>query len=101
MKPFNVRLLSKNGEELETFPLEGITVAEEWDEVPSGNTQVAEYMAAVEADVRERLRERRAAPLWGLTWLRLALGEALLTAPTCTGDVVLEIIVQPLAEGEN
>ena len=101
MKTLNVRLLTKNGEELETFPLETITVAEEWDEAPSGNTEVNEHMAALEAELLSLLRERQAAPWRGLMWLKLALGDAILTASSCEGDVVLEIIVRTLAEGEN
>jgi hypothetical protein len=101
MKTLNVRLISNDGDELETFPLEKITVAEEWDEAPSGNTQVTEYMADLLAELVSLLRERQAAPWRGLSWLKLALGEAVLTAHEHDGDVVLQIIVRPLTEGEE
>ena len=101
MKTLNVRLISNDGDELDTFPLEKITVAEEWDEAPSGNTEVTEYMADLLAELLSLLRERQAAPHRGRTWLKLVLGEALLTAHEQEGDIVIEIIVRPLGEGEN
>jgi hypothetical protein len=101
MKTLNVCLITNDGDELETFPLEKITVAEAWDEAPSGNTQVTEYMADLLAELVTLLRERQAAPGRGLSWLKLALGEAVLTANEQEGDVVVHIIVQPLTEGEE
>jgi hypothetical protein len=101
MKTLKVRLVSIDGDELESFPLEKITVAEEWDEAPSGNDEVAEYMADLLAELVTLLRERQAVACQGLAWLKLALGEAVLTASACEGDVVVEIIVRPLAQGEN
>ena len=101
MKTLNVCLLTQSGDELETFPLEQITVAEEWDEAPSGNTQVTEYMTSLVAELLSLLRQRQAAACRGLSWLKLALGEAVLTANEHDGDVLLHITVRPLTEGEE
>jgi hypothetical protein len=48
------------------------------------------------------LQERQAAPSHGCIWLKLALGEALLTADETPGEaVVIDVTVRPLTPGED
>jgi hypothetical protein len=102
MRSINLRPRTRNGDQLEDIPVEGYSIPEEGDEAPGvTNQEIVEQISALYESVVSHLRERQAVPERGHTWLMIALGEALLTADDVPGDVVLEVIVRPLAEGEN
>ena len=102
MKDMELSLMTQNGDHLESLPVNGFAIAEHWEEAPGGtNQEIIERIRALYETVVMLLRERQAVPRQGHTWLKLALGEALLTADELPGDVVLEVIVRPLAEGED
>jgi hypothetical protein len=102
MKALELRLVSEAGEELETIDLEAFAIAEEADDdPPADNQEILERVAALYASVVDLLAERQVTPKRGLTWLKLTLGKPLLTADQQDGDVVIEVIVRPLGEGED
>jgi hypothetical protein len=102
MKAMHVRLLSQEHDELDTIALDEFAIAEDPEDAPyTGNEEILERVAALYAHVLALLSERQAAPLRGRTWLKLALGEALLTTDQRGGDVVIEVIVRPLKEEED
>jgi hypothetical protein len=102
MKSIEMRLYTQSGDEIDAVPLEGFAVSEDGEELLGGNNQeIIERVSALYDTVVTLLQERQAEPGRGRTWLKIALGEALLTADEHDGDVVLQIIVQPLTEGEE
>jgi hypothetical protein len=102
MKAIEMRLYTQSGDEIDAVPLEGFAVSDDQEESPGGNNQeIIERVSALYDTVVTLLRERQAAPGRGRTWLKIALGEALLSADEHDGDVVLQIIVRPLTEGEE
>jgi hypothetical protein len=102
MKAVELRLLSEGGEELETIELEAFAIASEpEDDPPADNEEILTRVAALYESVISLLLERQVAPKRGRTWLKLALGKPLLTADQQDGDVVIEVIVRPLREGED
>ena len=102
MKSLYLRLMSQAGDELDTIAVDEFAIAEEGEEAPAETSQeIIERVAALYTSVLALLRERQAAPTRGRTWCKLALGEALLTADQRDGDVVVEVIVRPLEEGEG
>ena len=102
MKPFELRLLTQSGDEIDAVPVEGFAVSEDGEESLGGNNQeIIERVSALYDTVVTLLRERQAEPGRGRTWLKIALGEALLTADEQEGDVLLQIIVRPITEGEE
>jgi len=102
MKSIELHLHTRSGDQLDAIALEGFGIAQDWDESPGGNNQeIIERVSALYETMVTLLRERQAAPERGRTCLKFALGEALLTAHEQEGDVVIDIIVRPLGEGEN
>jgi hypothetical protein len=99
MKSIELRLLTPSGDHIESIPLEGFAIAEEGDELPGGtNREIIAQVSALYDTLLSLIRERKAAPGQGCTDLKIVLGEALLSANEIDGNVVLEIIVSPLAE---
>jgi hypothetical protein len=102
MKPLRVDITAENGDLFESLPLDGFAIAEGREEAPAGTNQdIIERIRDLYDTVVMLLRERQAVPRHGYTWLKLALGEALLTADEQPDDVVLEVIVRSLVEGED
>jgi hypothetical protein len=102
MKSIELRLLTQSGDHIELIPLEEFAIAEQWDELPGGtNQEIIGQVSALYDTLLSLLRERQAAPGQGYTGLKIVLGEALLSANEIHGDMVLEIIVTPLAEEED
>lgn len=103
MKSLYLRLLTTDGDELDSIAVDEFAIAEEWDEDFPTQPQ-EDIIARVDAlftSLLTLLQERQAAPSRGRTWLKLALGEALLTADCLPEDIVLEVTVRPLGEGED
>jgi hypothetical protein len=105
MKSLHLCLMSQAGDELETIAVDDFAIAAEPAEIDSeygqDNQEIIERVAALYRSVLALLSQRQAAPMRGITWLKLALGQALLTADQRDGDVLLEVIVRPLREGED
>jgi hypothetical protein len=102
MKSIELRLYTQSGDEIESVPLEGFGIVEEWEEPPAGtNQEILEKISALFDTLVSLLRERQAAPIRGHTWLKLTLGEALFTADEYPGDVVIAVPVCPLEEGKE
>jgi hypothetical protein len=101
MRALQIRLMSKDGDVLESIVMDEFTITEEpaevFDEV---NEEIIERVDALYTSLLTLMRERQAYPRQGQMWLKLALGDALLTADQQEGDVVLPVIVRPLQEGE-
>jgi len=103
MRTLNLQLFTDEGDELERIRMDDFPIAEaEWEAPPEQtHEEIAEHARALFAASVTLLRERGGAPLRGLMWLQLALGEAILTAAEQEGDVVVDIVVRPLTEGED
>jgi hypothetical protein len=103
MRSFKLRPITRNGERLEDIPVEGFGIPEESDESPgSTNQEIIEQVNALYESVVGHLQECQAAPVRGHIWLKITLGEALLTADEQASEVVvIEVIVRPLVEGED
>jgi hypothetical protein len=105
MRTLQLRLLTSVGDELETIPVDEFTIAEEPEEIALDdgldNQAIVERVEELYTSVLTLLSARQAAPGRGRTWLKLALGEALLTAGEQEGDLVLQIVVRLLEEGEE
>jgi hypothetical protein len=104
MKSLHLRLVTEEGDELDSIAVDEFVIAEAWDEFPPGESEedIIERVDALYRSLLRLLRERQAAPRRGFMWLKLALGEALLTADETPGDdMVVEVTVRPLAEGED
>jgi hypothetical protein len=102
MKDFRMCLFSTDGEEIECIALDEFAIAQEGDAYPEADSHTV--IARVDALYRSLLlllRERGAAPCQGHMWLKLALGEALLTADESPADIELKVIVQPLSEEDE
>jgi hypothetical protein len=104
MRTLNLRLLTSFGDELETIPVDEFTITEEPEELDLeeslDNQAMVERVEELYASVLTLLAERQATPKRGRTWLKLALGEALLTAGQSAGDIVLQVMVRPHEEEE-
>jgi hypothetical protein len=104
MKTLHLRLLTEEGDELDSITVEEFVIAEAWEEAPPEESE-EDIIARVDSlyqRLLRLLRERQSAPSQGRMWLKLALGEALLTAGEVEGDeVFVEVPVCPLAEGED
>ena len=104
MKTLQFRLVTQEGDELESITIDEFVIAEAWEEAPAEESE-EDIIARVDALYQRLLwllRERQSAPSQGRMWLKLALGEALLTAGEVEGDeVFVEVPVCPLAEGED
>jgi len=104
MKSLKAVFVTEEGDELESIAVDGFVIAEAWDDAPLGESEenIIERVEALYQSLLRLLRERQAAPRQGQMWLKLALGEALLTANEVEGDdVFVEIPVCPLDEGED
>jgi hypothetical protein len=103
MRTLQLRLLTSVGDELETIPVEEFTIAEEPEEIALDdgldNQAIVERVEELYTSVLTLLSARQAAPGRGRTWLKLALGEALLTAGESEGDIILQVIVRSVEEG--
>ena len=103
MRTLQLRLLTSVGDELETIPVEEFTIAEEPEEMALDdgldNQAIVERVEELYTSVLTLLSARQAAPGRGRTWLKLALGEALLTAGEREGDIILQVMVRSVEEG--
>jgi hypothetical protein len=101
MRALQLCLMNNHGDELETFILDEFTISEEPVAFSAEDNEVIlERVDALYTSVLDLMQERQAHPIQGLMWLKLALGDALLTAGQQEGDVVLPVTVRPLREGE-
>jgi hypothetical protein len=101
MKPIELRLYTQSGDEIESVQLEEFSIAEERDEATGGsNQEILERVSALYDALVTLLWERQAAPIRGNTWLKLILGEALITADEYEGGVVIAVPVRTI-EGED
>ena len=103
MKELSIQLVSLEGTELDCVTLDEFGIAEPWDDSPAvDNDTLIERVEALFASVLTLLRERQATPHGGVLFLKLALGEALLTADESEGDVVLQVkVASGSEEGEE
>jgi hypothetical protein len=105
MKDLSLQLVSLEGMEIDCITLDKFGIAEPWDDAPAlDNETIMERVEALFESVLTLLRERQAAPHGGVLFLKLALGEALLTADESEGDVVLQVKVDSVdgdSEEEN
>ena len=102
MRELSIQLVSLEGTELDCVTLDEFGIAEPWDDAPAvDNDTLIERVEALFASVLTLLRERQAAPHGGVLFLKLALGEALLTADESEGDVVLQVKVAAGSEEEE
>jgi hypothetical protein len=96
MKELSIQLVSLEGTELDCITLDEFGIAEPWDDSPAvDNDTLIERVGALFESVLALLRDREASLHEGVLWLKLALGEALLTADEVDGDVVLQVMVTP------
>ena len=101
MKALQICLMSTDGDELEAIVMDEFTIAEEPVEgFDEDNQEILERLDDLYTSLLTLMRERQAHPRRGLMWLKLALGDALLTADQQDGDVILPVTVRPLQEGE-
>jgi hypothetical protein len=104
MKTLYVSLMSNEGDELATYAMEDFAIASEPEEADSDeycdNQELIARVAALFDSVLALLNERQAVPQQGTMWVKLALGDVLLTADQIEGDIVLPITVQPLTQGD-
>jgi hypothetical protein len=101
MRALQIHLMNRDGDVLESFVVDEFTIAEEPAEVfDADNQEILERLDDLYTSLLTLIRERQAYPRRGLMWLKLALGDALLTADQQEGDVVLPVTVRPLHEGE-
>jgi hypothetical protein len=102
MKALTIQLVTPTGDTVDDVTLDEFGIAEPWDEeeesTPSDATTIIERVEALFESVLALLRDREAALHEGVLWLKLALGEALLTADESEGDVVLQVMVTPTRE---
>jgi hypothetical protein len=102
MKELSIQLVTLEGNEIDCITLDEFGIAEPWDDSPAlDNDTIIERVEALYGNVLTHLREREAAPHGGLLWLKLALGEALLTADESEGDIVLQVMVESMSEEEE
>jgi hypothetical protein len=102
MKELSIQLVTLEGNEIDCITLDEFGIAESWDDAPSlDNDTIIERVEALFDSVLTHLRERQAAPHGGVLWLKLALGEALLTADESEGDIVLQVKVESMSEDEE
>jgi hypothetical protein len=102
MKTLRMCLFSTDGEEIECIALEEFAITEAWDEYEEADDHtIIERVDTLYRSLLRLLRERGAAPSRGRMWLKLALGEALLTADERPEDIELKVIVQPLSEEDE
>ena len=105
MKTMSIRLTNEVGDELDTIEVDNFTIADEPQEIYSeyvpDNQEIIERVEDLYTSVLTLLSERQAVPRQGRTWLKLALGEAVLTADQKDGDIVLQIVVRPFEAGED
>ena len=104
MKCLHLVLQTEDGDELEAIAVDEFVIAEASDEssLEECEEDIIERVNALYKSLLLLLRERGAAPRKGRMWLKLALGEALLTAGEVEGDAVfVEVPVCPLSEGED
>jgi hypothetical protein len=100
MKALHLHLMSQEGDLLETIMVNEFAISEEAFEFSAeDNEEILERVAALYSSVVDLMQERQAHPRRGLMWLKLALGDALLTADQQEGDVVIPVTVRPLQEG--
>jgi hypothetical protein len=101
MRAMEIYLMSTDGDVLEAVVMDEFAISEEPVEFSSeDNEAILERVDALYFSVLDLMRERQAHPSQGLMWLKLALGDALLTADQQEGDVVLTVTIRPLREGE-
>jgi len=99
MRDLSIQFVSLEGTELDCVTLDEFGLAEPWDDSPAvDNDTLIERVEALFDSVLTLLRERQAAPHGGVLFLKLALGEALLTADESEGDVVLQVKVAFVSE---
>jgi hypothetical protein len=92
--------MNSHGDELESLILDEFAISEEPVAFSTeDNEAILERVDALYTSVLDLMRERQAHPTQGLMWLKLALGDALLTADQQEGDVVMPVTVRPLREG--
>jgi hypothetical protein len=102
MKELSLQLVSLEGTEIDCVTLDEFGLAEPWDDAPAmDNETIIERVEALFETVLTLLRERQASPHGGVLFLKLALGEALLTADESEGDVVLQVKVETMNEEEG
>lgn len=101
MRALHLHLMSQDGDLLESVMVDEFAISDE-PEAFTGedNEEILKRIAALFSSVLDLMEERQAHPGRGLMWLKLALGDALLTADQQEGDVVLPVTVRPLQEGE-
>jgi hypothetical protein len=99
MKDLSIQLVSLEGTELDCITLDEFGIAEPCDDAPEmDNEMIIERVEALFETVLTILRDRQAAPHGGVLFLKLALGEALLTADESDGDVLLQVKVASVSE---
>jgi hypothetical protein len=104
MKSLNLRLVDASGDELEFLPVEQFVIAEAWDDIPQADSEdsILDRVEGLYSSLLTLLRERQASPSHGLVWLKITLGEALLSANEMPGEeVVIDVPVSPLTLGEE
>ena len=102
MKEFNLQLISLEGREIDCITLDRFGIAEPLDDAPAmDNEMINESMEDLFETVLTLLRERQASPHGGVLFLKLALGEAVLTADESDGDVVLQVKVVSVSDEEG
>jgi hypothetical protein len=101
MKALQILLRNQEGDELAAITLDEFTIADDPAEVSDEvNEEILERVDALYTSLLTLLRESQAFPCQGAMWLKLALGDTLITADQQEGDVVLPVTVRPLEEGE-
>ena len=103
MKSIHVRLMTPEGDELDSISVDEFVIAEAWDESPAVESEedIIQRVDNLYHTLLQLLRERQAAPSHGRMQLKLTLGEALLTADAIPGAVMIDVTVRPLEEEED